>query len=161
MKVQRVYVDTSVIGGCFDEEFAPWSNGLMKDFLRGIFKPVLSEIVAAEVLPAPEQVRAQYAELLSVEPQFAELTDEVRQLAAVYQERKILPAKFSNDVLHIALATIAEVDMLVSWNFKHIVQFDKIRLFNAINRESGYKAIEIYSPREVTTYGEGDDTENS
>ena len=161
MKVQRVYIDTSVIGGCFDEEFAPWSNGLMKDFIRGIFKPVLSEIVAAEILPAPEQVRTQYAELLTLEPQFAELTDDVRQLATFYQERRILPAKFSNDVLHIALATVAEVDMRVSWNFKHIVRFDKIRLFNAINREYGYKTIEIYSPREVTTYGAGDETEDS
>jgi hypothetical protein len=64
MKVQRVYIDTSVIGGCFDEEFAPWSNGLMKDFLRGIFKAILSETVAAEILPAPEQVRSQYVEPL-------------------------------------------------------------------------------------------------
>jgi hypothetical protein len=161
MKIQRVYVDTSVIGGCFDEEFAPWSNGLMKDFLRAIFKPVLSEIVAAEIVPAPEQVRAQYAELLALEPEFAELTDEVRQLATFYEERRILPAQFSNDALHIAVATVAEVDMLVSWNFKHIVRFDKIRLFNAVNREYGYKAIEIYSPREVTTYGKGDETEDS
>ena len=117
MKVQRVYVDTSVIGGCFDEEFALWSKGLMQDFLHGIFKPVLSEIVAAEIAPAPEQVRAQYAELLALQPQFAELTDEVHQLAAAYEARRILPAKFSNDALHIALATVAEVDMLVSWNF--------------------------------------------
>ena len=161
MKVQRVYVDTSVIGGCFDEEFAPWSKGLMQDFLHGIFKPVLSEIVAAEIAPAPEQVRAQYAELLALEPQFAELTDEVQQLAAAYEARRILPAKFSNDVLHIALATVAEVDLLVSWNFKHIVRFDKIRLFNAVNQECGYKTIEIYSPREVTTYGEGTNPEDS
>lgn len=60
-------VDASVIGGCLDEEFAPWSKGLMQDFLHGIFKPVLSEIVAAEIGPAPEQVRTQYAELLALE----------------------------------------------------------------------------------------------
>ena len=81
MKVQRVYVDTSVIGGCFDEEFAPWSNGLMEDFRRRIFKPVLSEILAAEILLAPERVRAQYAALLVLEPEFAELTDAAQQLA--------------------------------------------------------------------------------
>ena len=160
MKVQRVYVDTSVIGGCFDEEFAPWSKGLMNDFLNGVFKPVLSEIVAAEIAPAPEAVRMQYAELLALDPQFVELTDQVQKLAASYEERRILPTKFSNDALHIALVTIAEVDMLVSWNFKHIVRFDKIRLFNAVNRAYGYKTLEIYSPREVTTYGERDETEN-
>ena len=161
MKVQRVYVDTSVIGGCFDEEFALWSNGLMEDFREGTFKLVLSEIVAAEIAPAPEQVRAQYAELLTLNPQFAELTDEVHQLSAAYEARQILPRKFVNDALHIALATVAEVDMLVSWNFKHIVRFDKIRLFNAVNQEQGYKSIEIYSPREVTLSGEGDEDESS
>lgn len=51
--------------------------------------------------------------------------------------------------------------MLVSWNFKHLVRFDKIRLFNAVNQECGYKTTEIYSPREVTTYGEGTDTEDN
>jgi hypothetical protein len=67
-------------------------------------------------------------------------------------EHRILPESYSADALHIALATVAKVDLLVSWNFKHIVRFDKIRLFNAVNREAGYKEIEIYSPREVTRY---------
>lgn len=113
MKVQRVYIDTSVIGGCFDPEFAPWSNGLMKDFRLGNFRPVF------------------------------------------YQERDVLSPKYYNDGLHIALATIAEVNVLVSWNFKHIVHFEKIRLFSAINMEQGYRPLQIYSPREVTNYEEG------
>jgi len=54
--------------------------------------------------------------------------------------------------MHIALATVAEVDVLVSWNFKHILHFNKIRMFNAVNLEQGYKQIQIFSPREVTTY---------
>ena len=97
----------------------------------------------------------------TLNPQFAELTHEVQQLSAAYEARQILPQKFANDALHIALATVAEVDMLVSWNFKHLVRFDKIRLFNAVNQEQGYKSIEIYSPREVTTFGEGDEDESS
>jgi len=157
MKIQRVYIDTSVIGGCFDEEFAPWSKGLMNDFHLGKLKPVVSEIVAAEIVPAPEEVRNEYAELLRLEPEFAELSDEVRELAKAYHERKIVPVRFSNDVLHIALATVADVDLMVSWNFKHIVHFDKIRMFNAVNREQGYKPIEIRSPREVTSYGSQED----
>lgn len=60
--------------------------------------------------------------------------------------------KYHNDGIHIALATVAEVDVLVSWNFRHIVNFNKIRLFNAVNMEQGYKQIQIYSPREVTTH---------
>jgi len=59
-------------------------------------------------------------------------------------------------MLHIAIATVAEVDVLVSWNFRHIVRLDKIRLFNAVNLELGYKQLTIYSPREVATYGQGD-----
>ena len=157
MKIQRVYIDTSVIGGCFDEEFAPWSNGLMKDFRLGNFKPVISEIVTAEVRPAPEEVRDKYTELEMWNPEFAELTDEVKVLAAAYMEREIVPPQYSNDGLHIALATGWETDIVTSWNFKHIVHFDKIRQFNAANRELGYKPIEIYSPREVTNYGAEED----
>lgn len=68
------------------------------------------------------------------------------------KERSILNQRFMNDMLHIALATIAEVDVLVSWNFKHIVRLDKIRLFNSVNLEQGYKMLNIYSPREVIGY---------
>ena len=99
----------------------------MEDFRQGTFKPVLSEIVAAEIAPAPEQVRAQYAELLTLPPRFAALTDEVHLLSAAYEARQILPQKCANDALHIALATVAEVDILVSWNFKHLVRFERRR----------------------------------
>lgn len=71
-----------------------------------------------------------------------------------YQSRQILSPKYYNDSLHITLATVAEVDVLVSWDFKHIVHLDKIRRFNALNQECGYRSIDIYSPREVTSYEE-------
>ena len=156
MKQQRIYTDTSVIGGCFDDEFAEWSNGLMQDFRLGLLTPVLSVVVAAEIAPAPEPVREQYAELVGLGAEMLDLSDDVRDLAAAYNARKILPPKFSNDALHIALATVAGVDVLVSWNFRHIVRFDKIRLFNAVNIEQGYKPVQIYSPREVTSHGKED-----
>ena len=156
MKRQRIYTDTSVIGGCFDAEFAAWSNGLMQDFRLGLLVPVLSVVVAAEIEPAPEPVRDQYAELVQLGTEVLRLNDDVRDLAAAYDAHRILPPKYSNDALHIALATVAGVDVLVSWNFRHIVRFDKIRLFNAVNIEQGYKPVQIYSPREVTSYGKGD-----
>ena len=59
-------------------------------------------------------------------------------------------------MLHIAVATVGEVDVVVSWNFKHIVRLDKIQLFNGINIELGYRPLAIYSPREVATYGRED-----
>ena len=80
------------------------------------------------------------------------ITQETLSLVAAYEARKILPAKYESDMRHIALATIAEVASLVSWNFKHIVRLEKIRLFNEVNVELGYKALSILSPREVTTY---------
>ena len=157
MKLQRIYLDTSVLGGCFDPEFAEWSNGLMQDFRNGLFKPLLSQVTAAEVADAPGRVQALYGELLAFKPDIIEATESALELAAAYQARRILTPNFYVDGLHIALATVAEADVLVSWNFKHIVRFDKIRLFNAVNLEYGYKPLQIYSPREVTTYGGTED----
>src|SRR5436305_2399004 len=151
MKKPRVYIDTSVIGGCFDAEFSEWSNGLMKDFAAGTFLPILSDVIAAEVQDAPAAVRAMYETLLGSEHEFVLVTAEVTELADAYQRRKILTPKFYDDGLHIALASVAEADLLVSWNFKHIVHFDKIRLFSSVNLELGYKPLQIYSPREVTS----------
>jgi predicted nucleic acid-binding protein len=153
MKSLRVYIDTSVIGGCFDHEFAPWSNGLIRDFEEGRFLPVVSEVVAAELEFAPAAVKAKWDEILQLAPALLEVTEEVAVLAGSYAEHGALPQKFRNDMLHIALATVADIDVLVSWNFKHIVRLDKIRIFNAVNLEMGYKQLQIYSPREVTSYG--------
>lgn len=157
MKVQRIYIDTSVIGGCFDDEFAAWSNGLVADFRAGIFKPLLSEVIAAEMLDAPEDVQAVYAELVSLNAEVLLVDESALGLAEEYQKRGILTPNFYDDGLHIALATVAEADLLVSWNFRHIVRFDKIRLFNSVNIEFGYKPLQIFSPREVTTYGREED----
>jgi hypothetical protein len=130
MKIQRIYVDTSVIGGCFDPEFAEWSNGLMQDFRDGRFKPLLSQVTATEIQAAPEAVQIIYAELVALNAEVVKVNESTLELADEYQKRNILTDKFYADGLHIALATIAEADLLVSWNFKHIVRFDKIRLFN-------------------------------
>jgi hypothetical protein len=157
MKLQRIYLDTSVLGGCFDPEFARWSTGLIQDFRDGRFKPVLSQVTATELRDAPENVQVLYAELLAIGAEVIEATENALELADAYQEHRILTPRFYDDGLHIALATVAETDVLVSWNFKHIVRFDKIRLFNAVNLEHGYKPLQIFSPREVTTYGRAED----
>lgn len=153
MKIQRIYIDTSVIGGCFDLEFAEWSNGLIADFRNGIFQPLLSEVIAAEIEEAPENVQNVYVELVALNADILSVSENALELADEYQTRGILSANFYDDGLHIALATVAQADLLVSWNFKHIVHFDKIRLFNAVNIEFGYKPLQIFSPREVTKYG--------
>ena len=148
----RIYLDTSVLGGCFDPEFAAWSNGLMRDFRAGRLVPVLSDVTAAEVASAPVPVRDLHREMLGLAEAVLPVTSAVLTLVTQYEARNILGARFRADMQHIALATIAGVDALVSWNFKHIVRLEKIRLFNAVNVESGYRALSIRSPREVTTY---------
>jgi len=157
VRVERVYLDTSVLGGCFDPEFAEWSNGLVQDFRNGLFKPLLSQVTATEVRDAPEEVQVLYADLLMLDAEVIHTTEGALELADAYQERNILTPTFYDDGLHIALATVAQADVLVSWNFKHIVRLDKIRLFNAVNLEYGYRELQIYSPREVTTYARSED----
>jgi len=66
----------------------------------------------------------------------------------------ILTKKWYDDALHVALATVTECDVIVSWNFQHIVNFRKIPLFNAVNVLKGYRQIAIYSPLEVINYEE-------
>jgi len=157
MKIQRIYIDTSVIGGCFDAEFAPWSLALLTMCEQGHVRAVVSEIVAAELENAPVPVRDRYSAFLMYEVEILTLSSEAFALAELYQQRGILTPKYYADGLHIALATVAEVDVLVSWNFKHIVHYDKIRRFNAMNLEHGYKPLAIYSPREVAGYDEDTD----
>jgi hypothetical protein len=156
MKIQRIYIDTSVIGGCHDPEFAEWSNGLMQDFRDNHFKPLLSQVTAAEINNAPKIVQVVYAELVALGAEIIAVGESALELADEYQRRSILTPNYYDDGLHIAIATVAEADVLVSWNFRHIVRFDKIRLFNAVNLEYGYKMLQIFSPREVTTYGRAD-----
>jgi hypothetical protein len=151
MKKVRIYVDTSVIGGCFDPEFRTWSEGLIDDFRSGRFHLVLSDVTAAEVERAPDPVRDLYRELVSF-ARILTVTQEALDLLEKYEAHGVLDSRFRNDMLHIALATVAQVDVLVSWNFQHIVRLDKIQQFNGINLELGYKPLAIYSPREVTTY---------
>ena len=151
MKTPRIYVDTSVLGGCFDPEFATWSNRLMRDFELGVSRAVFSPIVEEEVQNAPRHVREKYLDLLAAGAELIELTPESRALADHYAVKGILGSRYANDLRHIALASVANVDVLVSWNFKHIVHYDKIRLFNAANLELGYKTLQILSPREVAS----------
>ena len=116
--------------------------------------PVLSEVIAAEVEPAPLQVRELYEELLLLPAEVIPVTSEALWLVEAYQQRGVLSPRYRNDMLHIALATLARVDVLVSWNFRQIVRLDKIQAFNAVNEERGFGTLSIYSPREVTFYGE-------
>ena len=147
----RVYVDTSVVGGCADPEFKEWSLRLFEDFASGKLMPVVSVITDMEIAAAPASVRTKYEELLELEPEILDVTEQALQLTEKYIADGAVGANLRNDALHIAVATIAEVDVLVSWNFRHIVNYRRICSFNLINAQSGYPALQIYSPREVAS----------
>ncbi len=151
MKKQVIYVDTSVIGGCFDDEFKEWSNGILRDFQAGRFTLLMSELVAAEMENAPKDVRKVYDEFRLCTDKIILLTPEAIELADAYIKHHTLTSKYRYDARHIAIATVAGADLVVSWNFKHMVNYGKIQQFNAVNIALGYKPISIYSPREVTT----------
>lgn len=153
MKKIRIYVDTSVIGGCCDPEFNTWSQGILLDFQKGNFLMLLSSLTDAEIQDAPNEVKEVYKEFRDCEHEFIELNSESIELADAYLKRNILTDTFRNDARHISMATVSDADILVSWNFRHIVNFEKIQRFNAVNIEMGYKPISIYSPMEVTRYG--------
>jgi hypothetical protein len=153
IKKPRIYIDTSVIGGWCDPEFSLWSQKLMNDFQMGLFIPVVSRLTEGELTLAPSEVLDVYSDLKEIDLEVLETSPEALGLRQIYLKREILSPKNKNDGLHIAIATVANVDIVVSWNFRHIVHFDKIRMFNAVNVEMGYRSIEIYSPREVINYG--------
>lgn len=147
MKQSKIFIDTSVIGGCFDDEFKEFSNLLFQTFHSGTSIPVISEIILAELEEAPEDVKTKFKELKNIE--IITINTEIRLLAEKYLKEKVISYKYAPDALHIAAATIAKVDVLISWNFKHIVNLEKIRKFNAVNLKEGYNILEIRTPREV------------
>ena len=152
MKKKRVYVDTSVFGGVFDEEFRNASFIFFDQIKKGEFSIVTSPVVIDEILLAPVEVQELYNNLQQF-IEVIEISNEVLDLRDAYLSAKIVTKKYSNDALHVAFATISECSIIVSWNFKHIVNFEKITLYNAINLINGYKQVAIHSPMEVIKYG--------
>lgn len=155
MKRFCVYVDASVVGGCEDSEFAEATLALWKLFIQGVYIMVLSEHTLRELHGAPESVRNRLLEIPEAHQIILADTPEADALAEAYQAHGIVGPGSRSDALHVALATIGRVDVLVSWNFKHIVNLGRIRLFNAVNLEEGYGLIEIRTPKEVLS-GEKD-----
>ncbi len=150
MKKLKIYLDTSVIGGCFDDEFMLGSLELFELFKANTYIPLVSETVLEEIGKAPENVQNILRQLPVVE--MIETTEEMKILAQQYLFEKIITTKYADDALHIAVATVYKADVLVSWNFRHIVNLGKIHLFNSVNLREGYPSLEIRTPKEVLGY---------
>lgn len=145
----RMYVDTSVIGGCLDSEFAEESRALLDMTCRGEFVLLVSYLLLDELRRAPAAVRDILDSLPETHTEFLRPSAEAFRLRDRYLAEGIVGAGSSDDALHVALASIARADIIVSWNFKHIVHYEKIRMFNGVNLMQGYPTMEIRSPLEV------------
>lgn len=157
----HIYADTSVFGGVYDEEFDSASIAFFDQVRDGKRSLVTSDIVRREMTAAPEPVQLLFDEMLAyaeVAPVTAEALElEALELRQAYLHAGILTPKWLDDALHVALATVSGCDVIVSWNFKHIVHYQKIPLYNAVNALEGYGNILIHSPQEVIAYEDEED----
>lgn len=145
----KVYVDTSVIGGAYDTEFAKWSKAIIQEFIDGKKIMVLSDLTLREVERGPKELKNALVEVPDENKVLVALNDEAIVLADRYISEGAVSKNYLIDAQHIAIATIHRVDVMVSWNFKHIVNLARIKLYNSVNLKHGYPMIEIRSPREV------------
>lgn len=161
MHCPRIYVDTSVIGGCCDAEFMPESRALIDMVQRGNAVLLVSEVLMNELeRGAPPDVRKILTKLPEQSLVPVEVNDEVRALWQRYLDAHIVGKSAEIDALHVAIASVWRADVIASWNFRHIVHLDKIRQYNAVNLMQGYPPIEIRSPKELAPYEDSEDQED-
>ncbi|MFH1050013.1 MAG: hypothetical protein V1779_03670 [bacterium] len=145
----RIYIDTSVVGGCFDKEFEFDSLRFFEMHEHDYFKILVSPILLKEMEFAPQKVKEKLAKISNDKIEYLEINNDALFLRDQYLKNGILTKKWIDDATHVALATIYRADAIVSWNFKHIVRLDKIKMFNQVNLINGYGIITIISPKEV------------
>ena len=151
MKKLRIYIDTSVIGGYYDDEFKVDTKLLFNEILRGEYKLVISDLTERELVNAPERVRTLLRDL-KIDYEVISVTQESIDLALEYINEKVVGQASMDDCIHISTATIHKLDLLISWNFKHIVNVIRIRGYNSINLRNGYSTLEIRSPKDLINY---------
>ena len=152
----RLYFDTSVFGGVYDEEFEEISLLLFEKVKLGQIICVYSDLSVAEIKNAPKNVRNFFLDLPKENTEMVEVNEEAYLLADKYVAEKVVGQTSIDDCRHIATATINKVDFLVSWNFKHIVNVFRIRGYNSINIRCGFPSLDIRSPKEIVN----NETEN-
>jgi predicted nucleic acid-binding protein len=149
---QKIYIDTSVVGGYFDDEFSEDTMLFFDRIRRSELLIIVSDLLEAELLGAPEFVRKLLPTIDAQNIERIKLTPEAIELADKYIDAKVVGKTSRADCQHIAIATLYNADVLVSWNFKHIVNLEKIRGYNGINLQNGHKMIEIRTPKEIYRY---------
>ena len=144
----RAYADTTVFGGITSVEFEPASRAFFEEVRDGRFTLVVAVPLRKEIAVAPVEVRELFAEMQAyAEPVL--VNDEVETLQRAYLDARILAVKSETDALHVAIASVYGCELIVSWNFRHIVREPKIERFNKVNLANGYNRVAIHSPPEV------------
>lgn len=146
----RIYVDTSVIGGCEEHLFQIPSRRLFEMFEQGRAIMVFSDLTDKELQGAPEPVRAFPEQVPESQREAALMSQEARNLADAYIASGAISVAHYNDALHVAIATISRVDFIASWNFNHMVNFRLVDEYNVVNEKLGYSEIDIQTPNEIT-----------
>jgi hypothetical protein len=156
----RVYLDASVFGGCFDEEFQAASQELFGAVLVGGVVALVSDTLVAELVNAPEQVQNLLQRVMDFGCERLPLEQEAEQLRDAYLAAGVVTAQYANDALHVAHATLAQADVIVSWNFRHLVNPSRVRAFNGVNIAQGYGPVIIMTPSDIAgVLGESDEKE--
>jgi predicted nucleic acid-binding protein len=150
---QRIYIDTSVVGGYYDAEFAEATKALFERLKDGTVVFVVSEVLYAELAGAPAHVQALLESCEDRQLEYVPLSQEAKDLANAYITEQVVGKTSMEDCQHIAMATLCKADVLASWNFKHIVNLARIKGYNAVNLKMGYAPLEIRNPKELINYG--------
>jgi predicted nucleic acid-binding protein len=151
VKKIKVYFDTSVVGGFYDKEFEKETQIIFNEVIENKYSLSISDLTIRELIKAPDNVR-NLLKNKQISHSILLVNDEVLDLAKEYIRENVVGETSFEDCIHIALATVNEIDILVSWNFKHIVNIHRIRGYNAINIKNGYSHLEIRSPKDIIEY---------
>ncbi len=115
---------------------------------RGEILLMVSDLLIEELQQAPEEVRKVLPSIPESTQVVVRVDDETNDLLQAYLKEKIVSRRYTTDAHHVAMASVHRADVLLSWNFKHVVHLDKIRKFYAVNLRLGYGLVEIRSPKE-------------
>ena len=151
--ISRVYIDTSIVGGYFDDMFSADTKALFTRMENKELIFIISSVLRQELKQAPEHVRTLLNQYDKACFEYVDLTEEAIKLADRYIAEKVVGKTSVNDCRHIAIATLNKADILASWNFRHIVNLERIKGYNGVNLKYGYSIIEIRSPKELLKYG--------
>ncbi|MHB8089646.1 MAG: PIN domain-containing protein [Anaerolineaceae bacterium] len=152
-KKLTLYFDTSIFNFVFADD-APDKKTitlkLIAEIRAGRYEVFISDVVLREILEMPDAKKVKLVKLIQdLQPVELELTVECYQLAHEYIKKGVIPLRYEDDAFHIAVASVNNLDAIISWNFRHIVKLKTKKEVLGINALMGYKEIEIYSPLEV------------